>query len=124
MTPIGTSLRFGGTMEIAGLDERISPRRIQGIIKSVCRYMPGFSPADFSGIEPWVGLRPCAPDGLPYLGRPRGWDNLVVNTGHAMMGVSLAPVSAALTADTIEGLAPDTPTTRTALELLSPDRFN
>ena len=124
MTPIGKTLRFGGTMEIAGLDERISPRRIQGIIKSVCRYMPGFTPRDFAGIEPWVGLRPCAPDGLPYLGRPRGWDNLVVNTGHAMMGVSLAPVSAALTADTLEGRAADTSADHTALELLSPNRFN
>ncbi len=69
ITPMGTSLRFGGTMEIAGLNENINSVRVQGIIKSVPKYFPKFTPEDFADIQPWRGLRPCSPDGLPYLGR-------------------------------------------------------
>ncbi len=69
VTPMGSSLRFGGTMEIAGLNSKISTRRVDGIIRSVPKYFPRFSEQDFQSIQPWYGLRPCSPDGLPYLGR-------------------------------------------------------
>lgn len=126
VTPIGNSLRFGGTMEIAGLNETIGPRRIRGIVRSVSEYFPKFGPEDFSQVHPWVGLRPCAPDGLPYLGRPMGWKNLVINSGHAMMGISLAPISAKITAETLDGTA-DALTQATSnpipLAIFSPNRF-
>src|SRR5437762_12746756 len=99
VTPMGNSLRVGGTMEIAGLNERINPVRVRGIIKSFCRYYPSFTPADFKDIQPWCGLRPCSPDGLPYIGRPRRYKNLTVATGHAMMGLSLGPITGRLTAE-------------------------
>ncbi len=38
VTPMGNSLRFGGTMEIAGLNSKISTRRVDGIIRSVPKY--------------------------------------------------------------------------------------
>ena len=47
VTPMGGTLRFGGTMEIAGLNEDINPRRVRGIIKSVPPYYPDFTPDDF-----------------------------------------------------------------------------
>lgn len=78
ITPLAEKLRFGGTMEIAGLNEDINLRRVQGIIKSVPQYYPAFSPQDFDGITPWCGLRPCSPDGLPYLGRTKKFANLTV----------------------------------------------
>src|SRR5262249_52806330 len=40
VTPLGGGLRFGGTMELAGLDERIDPARVRGIVRSVLRYYP------------------------------------------------------------------------------------
>lgn len=118
VTPMGDSLRFGGTMEIAGLDESITQRRVQGIIRAVPTYYPEFSAADFAGIKPWRGLRPCSPDGLPYLGRTEAWQNLIMATGHAMMGLSLAPVSGKVVADL---LCRETPSFD--LRLLSPDRY-
>ncbi|NOS55209.1 MAG: FAD-dependent oxidoreductase, partial [Cyclobacteriaceae bacterium] len=36
-------------------------------------------------------LRPCSPDGLPYIGRSKKIRNLVIATGHSMMGLSLGP---------------------------------
>lgn len=99
ITPMGNSLRVAGTMEIGGINHDINPNRVRGIIKSVQRYFPRFSDADFDNIDPWVGLRPVSPDGIPYLGKVPGLSNLVVASGHAMMGLSLAPVTGKLVAD-------------------------
>ena len=118
VTPMGNSLRFGGTMEIAGLDEKINPVRVRGIIKSVPRYYPDFTPRDFEGIKPWCGLRPCSPDGLPYVGRTRRYSNLSLATGHAMLGLSLGPITGRLLAEIISGEIPSID-----IELLDPDRF-
>ena len=118
VTPIGDTLRFGGTMEIAGLNERINARRVQGIIKAVPRYFPEFTSEDFAGIQPWSGLRPCSPDGLPYVGRCGAYDNLSTATGHAMMGLSLGPVTGRIMAEVLSSESPSFD-----LTLLSPDRF-
>lgn len=118
VTPMGGSLRFGGTMEIAGLNENITERRVRGIVKAAVRYFPAYEPGDFEGIRPWRGLRPCSPDGLPYLGRSRRVANLVVATGHAMMGLSLGPITGRLV---VELLAGDRPSFN--LDLVSPDRY-
>ncbi len=118
VTPMGTSLRIGGTMEIAGLNEDINPVRVRGIIKSVPRYFPQFAEADFEGIQPWRGLRPCSPDGLPYVGRTAKFANLSLATGHAMMGLSLGPITGKLIAQILSGEPP-----QFDLTLLSPDRY-
>ena len=118
VTPMNGTLRFGGTMEIAGLNERINPRRVAGIIKSVPRYYPDFSPDDFASIRPWSGLRPCSPDGLPYLGRTRAYENLCLATGHAMMGLSLGPITGQFIASILSGEKP-----ALDLQLLDPDRY-
>ena len=89
VTPIGTALRFGGTMEMSGLNHEIRRNRVEGIIRSIPAFYPQFSPSDFARISPWCGLRPCSPDGLPFVGRTRLYKNLTIATGHAMMGVSL-----------------------------------
>ncbi|HEU5395856.1 MAG TPA: FAD-dependent oxidoreductase, partial [Verrucomicrobiae bacterium] len=86
VTPMDGALRVGGTMEMNGLNEDINPVRVRGIIESFCRYFPDFRAEDFDGIAPWRGLRPCSPDGLPYLGRTARWENFSVAAGHAIMG--------------------------------------
>jgi D-amino-acid dehydrogenase len=118
VTPIGSALRFGGTMQLGELNESIDPRRITGILKSIPKYMPKFEPSDFEGIEPWVGLRPVSPDGLPYIGRTSGIRNLVVATGHAMMGVSLGPITGEMVGQILAGEP-----TGIDLQLASVDRF-
>jgi D-amino-acid dehydrogenase len=118
VTPMNGALRVGGTMELAGLDPRINPRRVEGILEALPRYFPKFHHEQFAGIQPWQGFRPCSPDGLPYLGRSRAASNLVIATGHAMMGLSLAPVTGELVAQIVQGepLSHD-------IALLDPDRF-
>lgn len=118
VTPIDGALRVGGTMEIAGLNEDINPVRVRGIIKAVPKYYPEFRTEDFAGILPWRGLRPCSPDGLPYVGRTAKFVNLTLATGHAMMGLSLAPVTGKLIGEILSGDKPSHD-----LSLLSPDRY-
>lgn len=118
VTPMGSGLRFGGTMEIGRAGPGISPNRIRGIVRAIPRYYPAFQPGDFLSVPAWSGLRPVSPDGLPYLGRTRRFDNLVLATGHAMLGVSLAPVTGQLVAQLLSG-----ETLPASLQPLNPDRY-
>jgi D-amino-acid dehydrogenase len=119
VTPMGGTLRFGGTMEMSGLNEDINPIRVRGLIDSAARYYPDIKPADFDGVQPWRGLRPVTPDGLPYIGRSTRCENLVVAAGHAMMGMSLGPITGTLAAQLIAGEKPGID-----LSLVSPDRYH
>jgi len=118
VTPMGDTLRVGGTMELSGLNADANPVRVRRIVESFCRYYPEFSPEDFAGLKPWCGLRPCSPDGLPYMGRTSRYTNLSVAAGHAMMGMSLGPVTGQLMAELLSGEKPSLDLTP-----LSPDRY-
>lgn len=119
VTPMDGALRVGGTMEMAGIDESITHRRVRGITRAFPQYFPAFQESDLAEVKPWSGLRPVAPDGMPYLGRTRRWKNLTLATGHAMMGLSLAPATGKIVSDLIVGEKPSL-----SLTLLSPDRFS
>lgn len=118
VTPMGSTLRFGGTMEMSGLNLDINSSRLRGIVKSACRYLPAFKPEDFEGIKPWCGLRPCSPDGLPYLGRSKRYENLTIATGHAMIGMSLGPITGKHVAEIVTGSP-----SPYDLSMLDPERY-
>ncbi|MFN8572173.1 MAG: FAD-dependent oxidoreductase [Gemmatimonadaceae bacterium] len=118
VTPMGGRLRFAGTMELAGLDRSINRSRVQGIIKSVGAYLPQFGPSAFDNVAPWAGLRPVSADGVPYVGKVERLPNLIVATGHAMMGMSLGPVTGRLVAELLAGDTPFLP-----IGGMSPGRF-
>lgn len=119
VTPLGRGrVRFAGTLELAGMDMSITQRRVEALIDAVPRYLPTWDPATFNVREVWRGLRPCTPDGLALLGRPRAWDNVVLAAGHAMIGLSMGPVTGQLVAQIVNGESPEQD-----LSLLDPDRF-
>lgn len=118
VTPMGGRLRFGGTMEISGHDDRVRPERIEQIIEAARSYFPDFTAADFAGITPWFGYRPVSPDGLPYIGRFARHENLVAACGHAMLGLTMAPITGRLVTEILSGRKPSVD-----LVLLQPDRF-
>jgi len=118
MTPMGDSLRVAGTMEIAGNDFSVNMKRLEGIKEKVPEYFYNFKEAWFSGVKPWVGLRPVTPDGLPYIGRVYDWTNVTINTGHAMMGMSLAPISGKIVSEILMRKK-----SSVDLSILKPERF-
>jgi D-amino-acid dehydrogenase len=75
-------------MELSGINQKVLIKRMQGIYDSATNFYPGlninFPPAD----KIWNGLRPVTPDGLPYIGRPHAYSNVIVAGGHAMLGIS------------------------------------
>jgi D-amino-acid dehydrogenase len=116
VTPMGEFLRFGGTLELAGMDLTINRRRVDALRRSALRCIEGVE--DLELLEIWRGLRPCTPDGLPLVGRTPRFANLVVAAGHAMVGMSLGPVTGQLVAQLAAGATPSTD-----LRLLDPGRF-
>ncbi|MCE7862570.1 MAG: FAD-dependent oxidoreductase [Bacteroidetes bacterium CHB5] len=107
VTPMGKNIRFGGTMEITGVDHRISMNRVKGIVDAIPKYYPDLKVAMPEVKNVWHGLRPCSPDGLPYIGRSKKIQNLTFATGHAMMGLGLGPGTGKLVADIVTGNSPE-----------------
>lgn len=100
-TPMLNGWRIAGTMELCGINAKIDQGRVNGIIRSLKEAIPIYEHYDFSTIKVWSGLRPCSPDGLPYIGKVGSVKNLHVGTGHAMLGWTLGPVTGELIAESI-----------------------
>ena len=117
-TPMDEMIRCGGTMEIDRINSRLNINRIRGIVDAIPQYFPDFKPQMPQLKDIWYGFRPCSPDGLPYIGRSLKYNNLVVATGHGMMGLSLAPATGLLVSQVITDAD-------TAIDIrpFSPDRF-
>lgn len=115
-TPLDGELRVAGTMELGGADGVIDERRVLGIVRSARSLLRDVDLDQRRDL--WVGPRPVTADGLPVLGRPAGWENLVIGTGHGMYGVTLAPATGVVLADLLlRGRSP------VDIGALSPDRF-
>jgi D-amino-acid dehydrogenase len=115
-TPLQGRLRITGTLDLSGLDLRVDPIRLQAIAHAARRTLT--PPPDTNATGIWRGLRPCAPDGLPIIGRAEEIENLYLATGHAMLGIALAPATGEIIADLISGQTP-----RLATEPFAPSRF-
>ena len=100
-TPMANDLRFAGTMEIVGTDMSVNPNRVRGIVQSINNYYPDVEVSMPDTNTVWRGLRPCSPDGLPYIGSVKHFKNLTLATGHGMMGISLGPATGKLISEII-----------------------
>jgi len=119
VTPMGNDLRFGGTMEINGTDRSVNMNRVKGIVETIPKYYPDMNVPVPHVKEVWSGLRPCSPDGLPYIGRSSRFENLVIATGHSMMGLSLGPATGKLVAELV-----DEKPASMDISAFDPERFN
>jgi D-amino-acid dehydrogenase len=107
ITPMNGQIRYGGTMELDKINNRINMQRVKGIVESVPAYFPDLKPAIPAEKDIWYGFRPSSPDGLPYIGRSEKRENLVIATGHGMMGLSLGPATGLLVSQIVAGMATD-----------------
>ena len=107
ITPMNGQIRYGGTMELDKINNRINMQRVKGIVESVPNYFPDLKPALPVEKDIWYGFRPSSPDGLPYIGRSEKRENLIVATGHGMMGLSLGPATGLLVSQIVAGMATD-----------------
>ncbi|HVV06962.1 MAG TPA: FAD-dependent oxidoreductase [Puia sp.] len=104
ITPMdGNKIRFGGTMEITSTSTPPRYHRVQGILNAVRRFFPEFDVPMPPAEKIWYGYRPCSADGLPFIGRLKRYDNVVVATGHSMLGLSLGAGTGKLVSEMVEG---------------------
>ncbi len=118
-TPMNGQIRFGGTMELASHQDTINMKRVEGIVRSIPQYLPDFQMEKPKESEIWFGYRPCAPDGLPYLGQSSQLKNLIIAGGGGMMGLSLGPIFG----KTVSELANDQKPT-VEIKIFNPERFS
>ncbi|MEM8999602.1 MAG: FAD-dependent oxidoreductase [Bacteroidota bacterium] len=101
VTPMKGFTRFAGTMEFSGVNNTLVGKRVDTIVDSACRFYKDLVFDEFDKTNAKCGLRPVSPDGLPYVGKPRALQNLIVATGHAMMGWSLGPITGKVVSEII-----------------------
>lgn len=101
VTPMNGFTRFAGTMEIGGINHHINPVRVKAIANAAENYYAGLKINSQEIENAQCGLRPCSPDGLPYIGKSAKFKNATFATGHAMMGWSLGPATGKLVAEII-----------------------
>ncbi len=119
LTPMdGDKVRIGGTMEIVPVGTPPRLNRVKGILQSAGRFLPKADFPEPTFKEAWFGYRPCSADGVPYIGRHRSFDNLIIATGHSMLGLGLGPATGKLVTE----LALNEPTSMD-IAPFSPDRF-
>jgi len=108
------SVRLAGTLELTGIDLGLNERRVGAVARATRSYLPSWRPQ--AGRRDWAGLRPLTADGVPAIGETR--PGLFVATGHAMLGITLAPSTGEALAPAV--LGEDPPEVLTGL---SPLRF-
>ena len=104
VTPMGDSLRFTSTLELAGYDPSINQRRVDAIRRNLHEYLTGMEELEETAV--WSGFRPATPDDLPLIGRSSPFDNLIMATGHGTLGMTQGLITGKLVAEIIEGKRP------------------
>ena len=119
ITPMNGQIRYGGTMELAKMNDKVNLKRVEGILESIPKYFTNLKPKMPQVDKIWYGFRPASPDGLPYIGRNTRLSNLVIATGHGMMGLGLGPATGLLVSQLINETKP-----AMNLQSFNPSRFN
>ncbi|NVJ71988.1 MAG: FAD-dependent oxidoreductase [Flavobacteriaceae bacterium] len=118
ITPMKGFTRFAGTMELSGINNKVRTERVEAIAKASENHYNNLKITEEEKNAARFGNRPVSPDGLPYIGKSKDFDNLYLATGHAMMGWSLAPATGKLISELLTNKK-----TSMSIEAFHPDRF-
>ncbi len=104
ITPLEDRVRFAGTLELAGFDPRLDPRRYQAVLAGAQAALAAEIP--LRDETPWIGFRPLTPDSLPIIGRPPRRAGLLIAAGHGMLGFTQSLGTGSLVRELADGTAP------------------
>jgi D-amino-acid dehydrogenase len=116
VTPMREQLRLAGTLEIQPLGRPWMRNRLEMLPRGANRYIKDIQQGRV--VAEWAGYRPCTSDGMPVIGAVPGTPGLFIGTGHAMMGMTLGPITAKVLAATVMGEVPPM-----ALPMANPARY-
>jgi D-amino-acid dehydrogenase len=115
-TPLSGFVRYAGTLEFSGWNHTIRPQRLEQLTRAAGVYLDGIG--DGASTSEWCGLRPCTPDGLPVVGPVPGSEGVFIAAGHAMLGLTLGPITGKLVSELVLDTKPSTD-----IGMLRVDRF-
>ncbi|WP_347259743.1 FAD-dependent oxidoreductase [Rudaea sp.] len=101
VTSWDSGYRLGSTMEFAGYDASLNRARLDALRRGAAEYL--VEPEGPAVIEEWYGWRPMTYDDLPIIGRTAKWKNLMLATGHSMLGVTMSAATGELVAQLFAG---------------------
>nr|WP_321400328.1 FAD-dependent oxidoreductase [uncultured Desulfobacter sp.] len=116
VTPWKSGYRLGGTIEFSGFSTSLNRTRLNKLIQGAAEYMR--NPMGRPLVEEWTGVRPMTYDDMPVIGKMSKFSNLVVATGHGMLGLTFATGTGKLVSDLILENRPEIDPTP-----FSPERF-
>ncbi len=96
--------RLGSTMEFSGFDSRLNRLRLDALVRGAAEYL--HVPEGPQRLEEWYGWRPMSIDDVPLIGRAGRWRNLLLATGHGMLGVTMSAGTGRLVAELLTGAEP------------------
>jgi D-amino-acid dehydrogenase len=105
VTPWKSGYRLGGTMEFSGYSTTLNARRLAKLIAGATLYMK--NPTGDPVIEEWTGLRPMTYDDMPIIDQAPSHKNLIIATGHGMLGLTLATGTGKIVTDLVYGRPPE-----------------
>jgi D-amino-acid dehydrogenase len=117
VTGWSSGYRLGSTMEFAGYDASLNRARLDALRRGATQYL--IEPEGPQVTEEWYGWRPMTHDDLPILGRAATVQNLLLATGHGMLGVTMSAATGLLVSELLTGTAPSLD-----LAAFSPARFD
>jgi D-hydroxyproline dehydrogenase len=99
LTPMNQGLRAVGTVELGGLNNPPSKKRIEYIIKCAKELLPQLEQHN----DEWLGFRPTLPDFLPIMGPSLKNKNIIYAFGHHHLGWTLGPVTGKIISGIVAG---------------------
>ena len=115
MTPMNQGLRAVGTVELGGLKNPPSEKRIEYVKNCAKELLPQLGEHD----DEWLGFRPTLPDFLPILGPSLNNKNIIYAFGHQHLGWTLGAITGKIISGIVAG-----DKTNLDLEPYSSKRFN
>ncbi len=107
VTPYANHVRFAGTMMFCGKDLSINQYRVENMRVVANRLFTNVALTTANTDDIWAGLRPCSPDGIPLVGRTNPVSNVIVATGHGMLGISLGAATGKIVSDLVDEQRPE-----------------
>lgn len=104
-TPWKSGYRLGGTMEFSGYNDHLNPERLAKLISGATAFLK--EPLGHPVIEQWTSLRPMTYDDMPIIDFAPALGNLVIATGHGMLGITLATGTGKIVCDLVYGKTPE-----------------
>lgn len=113
----GATIKVGSNRDYSGFDKAINEDAVRSMAQLAGRAIPKLARVNPSV---WTGLRPGTPDGMPLIGFPAKYRNLLIATGHYHEGFTLAPY----TGEVVSHLGRDPGFDWKSRETCDPGRFN